>query len=52
MSYSFKAAPIYISVAVFSALGNLGDRCHRFWPTYSIVVIDEVKRKGRRKETP
>ena len=29
-----------------------GDRCHSFWPTYSINVIIEGKRKGKWKETP
>ena len=28
------------------------DRCHRFWPTYSIDVIEEGNRKERWKETP
>ena len=27
-----------------------GDRCHRFWPTYSIDIIVEGKRKVRGKE--
>ena len=26
-----------------------GDRCQRFWPTYSMVVIVEGNRKGRGK---
>ena len=29
-----------------------GDRCHCLWPTYSIDVIIEGKRKGRVKKFP
>ena len=31
---------------MFSTLGN-GDRCHIFWPTYSIDVIVEGKEIGK-----